>query len=166
MSELNQIEIRCPGYMVSFNAGGGRPPDSSLRAMRRRGEETQTEEKKSSDISVCAVSAFQEKCSSHFTDSFCQWLHESLSCPPWLLKPGSVVWSPSCHRTAGKVRGQHQTAPYKAEGSAFERCRGKPLWRLTVSLCVDCKASAALIPYIWAEDRKRRECKCELNYIE
>lgn len=31
MSELNLIEIRDPGYVVSFSAGGGRPPVSSLR---------------------------------------------------------------------------------------------------------------------------------------
>lgn len=59
--------------------------------------------------------------------------------------------------SAGSVQGQHRTAPYKEEGSAFERCPGKRLWMCTASPCVDCTANATLTPYIWADGRKEKK---------
>lgn len=59
--------------------------------------------------------------------------------------------------SAGSVRGQHRTAPYKEEGSAIERCPGKRLWTCTASQCVDCTANATLTPYIWADGRNEKK---------
>lgn len=59
--------------------------------------------------------------------------------------------------SAGSVRGQHRTAPYKEEGSAIERCLGKRLWTCTASQCVDCTANATLTPHIWADGRNEKK---------
>lgn len=137
---------RDPRYMVSFNAGGGRPTrlcPQSHEKMRWRN--TNRREEQFTSLCLCSL-IFPGVQQPLLTDGFCQWLRES--CPPWPFKPGSVLWSPSCHQSAESVRGQHQTAPYKVGGSVFEQCRGKWLWTLTVSPCVDCTANAALIPYI------------------